>query len=378
MSGRLSSLLIAALALPAVLAAQTGQFLVRLGRDTLAIERYTRTADRLEGEQVVRSPRTVHRLYTATFGPGGAVERLELVTHNVSGGPGPLERKATATFSGDTAVMTVPRGDSTVTMRVKTGPGALPYIGQLYGLVEEVTRRARAARSDRYTVTMLPLGTDEPWNVEVNRLGADSLTVQLGPIGALRMRVDERGTLLGMSGAGSTMQVTVERVEGLDFATLGKSFAPRSLGTLSPPDSARASVAGAAVAVRYSRPSMRGRVIFGNVVPWNQVWRTGANQATVLETSADLSVAGTKVPAGKYSLWTIPSQSGWKLIVNTNTGQWGTEYDARYDLARLDMKVEPLPQPVEQFTIAIEPKGKGGVLRLEWEKTRASIPFSKQ
>src|SRR2546427_12109266 len=96
MSGRLSSLLIAALALPAVLAAQTGQFLVRLGRDTLAVERYTRTADRLEGEQVVRSPRTVHRLYTATFGPGGVVERFELITHNVSGGPGPLERRATA------------------------------------------------------------------------------------------------------------------------------------------------------------------------------------------------------------------------------------------------------------------------------------------
>jgi len=378
MSGRLSSLLIAALALPAVLAAQTGQFLVRLGRDTLALERYTRTGDRLEGEQVVRSPRTLHRLFTATFGPDGAVERFELITHNVSGGPGPLERRATATFSGDTAVMTIPRGDSTVTMRVKTGPGALPYIGQLYALVEEVARRARTAGTDRYTVTMLPLGTDEPWNVEVNRLGADSLTIQLGPIGPLRMRVDERGTLLGISGAGSTMQVTVERVEGLDFATLGKSFASRSLGTLSPADSVRASVAGAVVAVRYSRPSMRGRVIFGKVVPWNQVWRTGANQATVLETSADLSVAGTKVPAGKYSLWTIPSQSGWKLIVNKNTGQWGTEYDAAYDLARLDMKVEPLPQPVEQFTIAIEPKGKGGVLRLEWEKTRASIPFSKQ
>src|SRR5438552_6238082 len=83
----------------------------------LAIERYTRTADRLEGEQVVRSPRTVHRLYTATFGPGGVVERFELITHNVSGGPGPLERRATASFSGDTAVMTVPRGESTATMR---------------------------------------------------------------------------------------------------------------------------------------------------------------------------------------------------------------------------------------------------------------------
>ena len=376
MSGRLPSLLIAVLAIPMALCAQTGEFLVRLGRDTLAVERYTRTTDRLEGEQVVRSPRTVHRLYTATFGPGGAIERFELITHNVSGGPGPLERRAVATFSGDSVVMTIPRDDSTVTMRVKTGPGALPYIGQGYALVEELTRRARAAGSERYATAMLPLGTDELWNVDVHRLGADSLTIQIGPIGPLRVRVDERGTLLGMSGSGSTMQVTVERVQGLDFDALGKSFAPRSLGTLSPPDSARASVAGAAVAVRYSRPSMRGRVIFGNVVPWNKVWRTGANQATILETSADLTVAGTKVPAGKYTLWTIPSPAGWTLIINKNTGQWGTEYDAQYDLARLDMKVEPLPQAAEQFTIAIEPKGKRGVLKLEWDKTRASIPFS--
>src|SRR5437016_2127018 len=280
MSGRRWSLLIAALAIPTELPAQSGQFLVRLGRDTLALERYTRTADRLEGEQVAR--------------------------------------------------------------------------------------RARAAATDRYTVTMLPLGTNEPWSVEVNRIGADSLTIQLGPIGPLRMRVDDRGTLLGVSGAGSTMQVTVERVQGLDFAALGKSFAPRSLGTLSPADSVRASVAGAAVTVRYSRPSVRGRVIFGNVVPWNKVWRTGANEATVLETNGELSVAGTTVPAGKYSLWTIPGPAGWKLVINRNTGQWGTDYDARYDLARLDMKVEPLRQPVEQFTIAIEPSGKGGVLKLDW------------
>src|SRR2546425_11163584 len=151
MSGSLPSLLIAVLAIPIALPAQTGEFLVRLGRDTLAVERYTRTADRLEGEQVVRSPRTVHRLYTATFGPGGAIERFELITHNVSGGPGPMERRATATFSGDSVVMTIPRDDSTATMRVKIGPGALPFIGQGWGLVEEVARRARAAGSQRCT-----------------------------------------------------------------------------------------------------------------------------------------------------------------------------------------------------------------------------------
>src|SRR6185437_277477 len=173
----IGGLVVLASAIPAMLPAQSGEFLVRLGRDTLAIERYTRT---------------VHRLYTATFGPSGALERFELITHNVDGGPGPLERKATATFSGDSVVMTIPRDDSTATMRVKTGPGALPYIGQGYALVEEVARRGRAAGGDRYSGTMLPLGTDEPWKVDVSRLGADSLTLQIGPIGPLRMRVDER------------------------------------------------------------------------------------------------------------------------------------------------------------------------------------------
>ena len=366
-----------ALALPAALTAQTGQFVVRLGTDTLAIEQYTRTQDRLQGEQVLRSPRTVHRLYSATFGSGGAIARFELVTHNVSGAPGPAETKAVAEFTGDSAVVTVPRRDSTITLRVKAGPGAVPFIGQGFGLIEEVARRARASGSARYTTTMLSLGDTEPLEVTVTPRGPDSLTLVLGAIGPLRARVDAQGTLLGLSGIGGTMQVTVERTQSLDFAAVGKGFAPRSLGVLSPPDSVMASVAGAALAVRYSRPSTRGRAIFGNVVPWNQVWRTGANQATIFETSADLVIAGTPVPAGKYSLWTLPSPAGWKLIVNKNTGQWGTDYNAQYDLARLDMKVERLLQPVEQFTIALYGSGKDGMLALSWERTMASIAFRR-
>src|SRR5881296_2282952 len=130
-----------ALPAPAALAAQTGQFVVRLGRDTLAIEQYTRTADRLQGEQVVRAPRTVHRIYTASFGAGGALERFELVSHNVSGGPGPQESRSTVEFRGDSAIVTRPRGDGTLTERVKVGTGALPYINQGWGLVRSEERR---------------------------------------------------------------------------------------------------------------------------------------------------------------------------------------------------------------------------------------------
>ena len=326
----------------------------------------------------MRSPRTVHRIYTLTFVAGSVAQRFELVTHNVSGAPGPAETRALATFQADSAVATVPSGDSTLTVRAKVGPGALPYLGQAFGLVEEVARRARAAAVERYTTAMLPLGDSEPLPVTVTRRGADSLIMMLGGIGPLRARVDAQGTLLGVTGIGGTAQITVERVHGLDLGALGKSFASRSLGALSPGDSVQANVAGAALSVRYSRPSTRGRVIFGNVVPWNQVWRTGANEATVFETSADLVIGGTTLPAGKYTLWTIPSRDAWTLIINRNTGQWGTAYDAKYDFARLAMKVEGLGQPVEQFTIAIDPQGSGGVLKLEWERTRASIPFARK
>src|SRR3989442_11292205 len=147
---------------------------------------------------------------------------------------------------------------------------------------------------------MVKIGDKDPLEVTVAPVGADSMRMEHGVFGPMRARVDGQGSLLGVSGVGSTMQVTVERVQGLDFAALGKAFASRSLGTLSPPDSVRVGVGGANLSVRYSRPSTRGRVIFGNVVPWNQVWRNGANQDTVLETSADLTVAGDAVAGGEH------------------------------------------------------------------------------
>ncbi|HVE79159.1 MAG TPA: DUF2911 domain-containing protein [Gemmatimonadaceae bacterium] len=145
----------------------------------------------------------------------------------------------------------------------------------------------------------------------------------------------------------------------------------------SPRDSAMQMIGGAHVMVDYSRPSKRGRQIFGGLVPYDQVWRTGANAATTFVTSRDLVVGGTSIPAGTYSLYTLPSAKGWKLIINKQAGQWGTEYNESQDLARVDLKVETVRAPVEKFTIAIEPQGTtGGTLALSWDTTRASVPFT--
>jgi hypothetical protein len=114
----------------------------------------------------------------------------------------------------------------------------------------------------------------------------------------------------------------------------------------SPPGTAEVTLKGKSITIDYSRPSMRGRKIMGALVPYGKVWRTGANEATTLTTPIDLNIGGTKVPAGKYTIWTLPSADTWKLIINKQTGQWGTVYDEKQDLARIEMKK---PRPTTFF-----------------------------
>ena len=143
----------------------------------------------------------------------------------------------------------------------------------------------------------------------------------------------------------------------------------------SPDATADVTLGGKMITITYNRPSMRGRKIMGDLVPYGQVWRTGANAATTLNTPVDLTIGGTAVPAGKYTLYSLPGQNSWKLIINKQTGQWGTEYDQKQDLARVDMKVSKTPSPVEQFLISWDKKGESQAdLIMEWENTRVSVP----
>lgn len=136
---------------------------------------------------------------------------------------------------------------------------------------------------------------------------------------------------------------------------------------------------GKTVNITYSRPSAKGRKIMGGLVPYGQVWRTGANEATSFTTDTDLVVGGTAVPAGKYTLYTLPGESSWKLIINKQTGQWGTKYDEKQDLARVAMQVGKTSAPVEQFTISFDKAGSDvAKLKLEWENTSASVDVKEK
>jgi hypothetical protein len=131
---------------------------------------------------------------------------------------------------------------------------------------------------------------------------------------------------------------------------------------------------GKSVKTDYSSPRMKGRKIYGGLVPFGEVWRAGANEATTFVTSSDVTVGGKSVPAGSYTLFAVPNADKWTLIINKKTGEWGVPYKYESDeLARVDMKVSKLPSPVENFTIAYDKSGSGCTLRLDWETTRASV-----
>ena len=144
----------------------------------------------------------------------------------------------------------------------------------------------------------------------------------------------------------------------------------------SPPGSADCKFAdGKTVHIDYSRPSMKGRKIFGSLVPYDKEWRTGANEATTFVADTSLEVGGAKVPAGSYTLFTVPSQKQWTLIINKKTGEWGIPYPGKSeDLARVPMRSQELSSPVEQFTISFERTAPEACsLRMDWETTRAEV-----
>jgi hypothetical protein len=156
------------------------------------------------------------------------------------------------------------------------------------------------------------------------------------------------------------------------------AFAQMGGGKPSPAASTTCDLGGGkTVETHYSSPRMRGRKVYGELVPFGEVWRTGANEATTFVASADVVVGGKTVPAGSYTIFTVPTADKWTLIINKKTGEWGIPYKYESDeLARVDMNVSKLPSPVEDFTIAYDKSAGGCTLRLDWETTRASVAIS--
>ncbi|MDE3154401.1 MAG: DUF2911 domain-containing protein [Acidobacteriota bacterium] len=157
----------------------------------------------------------------------------------------------------------------------------------------------------------------------------------------------------------------------LGLAACAANTPPRA----SPRGVARALVDGRAIVVEYGRPWRRDRTIFGELVPYGRVWRTGADEATVLQTDLPLRFEDHLLEPGRYTLWTVPGRQRWTIILNAQTGQWGTDYHAAHDLFRMEVPVRRTRRMIDQFTIRVRVRRARGTLTLLWERTRVTVPF---
>lgn len=361
--------------------AEGGGFVVTLGNDTVAVERFVRTATRLEGAMMYRTPSTGIARYAVDFDAGGRPLRYEVAVTRPDSSPFPgAPRRTTVTF-GDTIRFEAQR-DTAIRRSLAGGAGAMPLLANSFALYETALRALRATRADTGAMQFYVAGAPRltAWPVRFVS-PTEARVYYFGD--AQRVTLDDEGRVLSVDATGTTNKVRVQRTAPMDVEAIARDFWAREQAgagyAQTTRDTVRATAAGATITVDYGRPVARGRQLFGpgGIVPSGAVWRTGANAATHLRTDRELVFGTTSVPAGTYTLYTLPMADGrWWLIVNRQTGQWGTVYDQAQDLARIPLQVQELPEPVERFTIAVEPGGVGGTLALLWGRTRLSAPFA--
>ena len=363
--------------------ATSGAFVVRLGTDTTAVERWTRTplaggASRLEGDVVNRTPYARVTHYVVDLDAAGRPTRAELRSRQPDGSPIPRQALGVAyTFRGDSAFAEVQFPDSVGRLRAAAPAGTLPAVTNSYALWEAAVRAQRAAGRDSGAIQLWGGGPQvQAYPLRLASAQEAIVTYFGDPVA---MHFDPQGRLVHIDGSRSTNKQEVVRVETLDVAAIARSFGARpAMGQTSPRDTTRATLGAAQLLVDYGRPSKRGRTVWGGtLVPFGAIWRTGANAATTFVTSTDLTIGGQPVPAGTYTLYTWPTAQGYQLVINKQTKQWGTEYKPEMDLVRVPLTSTTLGTPVEQFTIAIEPAGaNAGTLALRWDNLQLTAPIA--
>jgi hypothetical protein len=360
----------------APLAAQSASMVYRLGKDTLAIEQYTRTATSLTGEMVQRSgPAVVRVQYNVMIGkdgrPTSAVIKRMLGDGTVQPGT-PSEYRITV--GTDSVVRETVFADSTQRRAFAASKAMINFPVFVYGPTELL---AALRKNGVATDSLTALGaTGGLGFTGLQSAGGDTLRLRGGSY-AMALRFDGSSRLQLVDGTLTTNKAVATRGNGgLDIAALARGMKPT--GVLSVREDVRAAFGpGAMVVIDYGRPLVRERTVWGGtLVPFDSVWRAGANDATHLFTTRTLTMGTLTVPPGMYTLWVQHTRSGTFLIVNKQTGQWGTQYDAAQDLGRVPMQMANAPAHVEEFTIAVRAQGLRGTLELAWGDRVASLPFT--
>jgi len=373
-------------------------FLTMLGHDTISIESIDRQGNTLTSDEVDRFPRVQIRHTVVNLNDDGSIQHLVMEIHTPSEPSGQRDRKVVADVANNKVHLSKTDSTGTVNRDFPTGGSiVVAHVPQMYSLYElyfaaAMKQSAASKLAAGNPVQMRQFYIDREFDrfplghATVTPLGKGKVEVTHDWLsGTGEAMMDSGYNMLSYSGARTTYKVEVKRLAASpDIKGIANRFETMeteggNVRSLSVRDTVRTQIGNALFTVEYGRPLLRGRTLLGDVIPYDRVWRTGANAATQFTTSSPIKLGGMQVPAGTYTLFTSPHTSGVDLIVNKKTGEWGTEYYSSLNLGTTKMTSEAATTPVEEFTIAIIPNdSRNGKLILEWGSFRWIAPIEVQ
>lgn len=355
-------------------------FVTLLGSDTLAVEQFEKMENEIEARVVLRSPETVFYSYNLRLDEQGGISEMQQMEYDSEEGfDGSGQEVQKVERDGENLIISQISDDETQTDTTSYEEGILPFIDMVHWPFELVLNQASGADADSLDQPLLT-GTSVS-DFTVARIESDSMTIRHPFRGVMGVDIDPQGNLIQLDAGETTRKLKVHRVPLLEINEIGQRFAAadqegNSFGSLSGEADEEFSVGGVDFNLRYGVPEKRGRTIFGGIVPWGELWRTGANEATHFETSQDITIGDLEVPAGEYTLFTVPEEDGGELIINEETGQNGNSYDESRDLGRVAMEIGETDETIEAFTITVaEGEENDAVLKLMWDETVFSVPI---
>ncbi|WP_420387606.1 DUF2911 domain-containing protein [Roseivirga sp.] len=353
-------------------------FVTRLGNDTLAIERVNYNDQSLTADVVLRSPRISLTRYKLILDQYNGVTSMK-ATRFENGFDEDGKIIQSIESEGDSLIIMAEGRNGTIRNAIKNGNGYLPFIDMVhwpYNIAFQSAHQSADDSTHQYLLTGRRAS-----DFIIHRTGNNEYTLRHPSRGVMYVQTNNEGELTWLDAKATTRKLIVERVNELKFDELTGRYlsideqgAP--FGTLSPAEEGLSSFGGTEFKVTYGSPQKRGRHIFGGIVPYGELWRTGANAASHFSTTKDISVAGNTVPAGEYTLFTIPEEQGGTLIINKQTGQNGQAYNEEMDLVRVPMMREENTDEVEGFTIQVVETEQGGRIELLWDRTIYFVNFN--
>jgi hypothetical protein len=373
-------------------------FLTMLGQDTISVETIVREGNTLKSDEVDRFPRVRLRHTVIRLNDDGSIRHLVMDIHTPSEPSGERDRTVIADVADNKVHLSKTDSTGTVNRDFPTGGSmVVAHVQQMYSLYElyfavGLKQSALAKLAAGSPVLLRQFYVDREFDrfplghATVTAVGNGKVEVTHDWLsGTGEATMDSLGDMLSYSGDRTTYQVGVKRVAtALDVNAIAARFeakeaADGGVRSLSVRDTTRTQIGNAIFTIDYGRPLARGRTLLGGVIPYDRVWRTGANAATQFTTTISIKLGDMQVPAGTYTLFTVPHKSGVDLIVNKKSGEWGTEYYSSFNLGTVRMISDTTNAPKEKFTITVVPDDhRRGKLVIEWGSIRWIEPIEVQ